>query len=67
MIDIRAHWVGRFAGIEVMRRLIGVAQLPIPVHAEVIAESGTPDTFRSSLLARSCAAMLAGDFEQLSS
>ena len=46
-----ARLIGRFAGIEVMRRLIGVAQLPLEV------EPG----YRSALLGRSRLAVLEGD------
>jgi 5-methylthioribose kinase len=54
-------WVGRFAGVEVMRRLIGVAQLPIPIPQDAAADTG----FRRSLLERARKATLEGDYRQL--
>jgi 5-methylthioribose kinase len=48
------HWISRFASAEVMRRLIGVAQLPIPA-------TGTGDRFRAAFLERSRQAMLEGE------
>lgn len=55
--ELEPQWLGRFAAVEVMRRLIGVAQLPLP-------ESGASG-FRAALLARSRTAMLEGDFTRL--
>lgn len=50
-------WLARYTGIEVMRRLIGVAQLPLP-----------PDTdgSRAALLRRARKTVLNGDLEALS-
>ena len=48
-------WIARFAGIEVIRRLIGVAQLPLPARAGA----------RAALLARAHAAVLADRVERL--
>lgn len=50
-----AEWIARYAAAEVMRRLIGVAQLPIP----------ETDGFRAALLARSRRAMLEQSWEVL--
>lgn len=63
-IELREHWVGRFAGVEVMRRLIGVAQLPLPVEAVTGAGDGPPP-FRKPLLERSRDAVVSGDVERL--
>ncbi len=52
---VRSCWVARYAAIEVMRRLIGVAQLPLC----------GPQGFRSQLLARSRRAMISQDWKQL--
>ena len=52
-------WLARYAGVEVMRRLLGVAQLPLPEP-----ERSTPD-FRLALLEGSRAAMLAGNVDAL--
>ncbi len=49
-------WVGRFAAVEVMRRLIGVAQLPIPAK---------PAGWRAGWVLASRSAMMSGDWEQL--
>jgi len=54
-ITVEPEWVARFAATEVMRRLIGVAQLPIPAT----------DGFRANLLARSAEAMLSQTWEPL--
>ncbi|NUN96213.1 MAG: phosphotransferase [Candidatus Omnitrophica bacterium] len=55
----RRNWdpelVARYAGVEMMRRLIGVAQLPIPPS----------DGFRKDLLARSREAVLSGSLEPI--
>ncbi|MBX7075509.1 MAG: phosphotransferase [Pirellulales bacterium] len=48
-------WLARFAACEVMRRLIGVAQLPIPPS----------DGFRAALLGRSRDALLNNDWRRL--
>lgn len=61
-ISLRDAVIGRFAGVEVMRRLIGVAQLPIPIEPRGTSK---PSGFRCSLLERSRAATLEGDFEKL--
>ncbi len=53
--DLDFELLGRYAAVEVMRRLIGVAQLPIP------ASSG----WRSELLLRSRRAMLDSSWELL--
>lgn len=52
------RWITRFASVEIMRRLIGVAQLPIPT-------SGTAEHFRRDLLERSRLAMLEGRIDIL--
>jgi 5-methylthioribose kinase len=49
-------WLARYAAIEVMRRLIGVAQLPLPVER---------DGSRAALLQRSGEAMLGSRLEAL--
>jgi len=49
-------WLARNAAVEVMRRLIGVAQLPLPPDAE---------GRRAALLLRSRSAMLSGEVEAL--
>jgi len=49
------EWIGRYAAAEVMRRLIGVAQLPI----------GRTENFRRDLLQRSRIAMMTGDWKEL--
>ena len=48
-------WLARFAACEAMRRLIGVAQLPIPPS----------DGFRAALLGRSRDALLNNDWRRL--
>ncbi|MCZ6782873.1 MAG: phosphotransferase [Proteobacteria bacterium] len=52
---LEPRWVARFAATEVMRRLIGVAQLPIPPS----------DGFRAELLDRSRRAMIRERLEEL--
>ncbi|MEM8875605.1 MAG: phosphotransferase [Planctomycetota bacterium] len=54
--DLDRAWVGRFAAMEVMRRLIGVAQLPLPERS---------DGWRAGLVLASREAMLAGDWEAM--
>lgn len=54
-VSVQSEWVARFAGIEVMRRLIGVAQLPLEV----------PVGFRAELLARSRCAVRESNWELL--
>jgi 5-methylthioribose kinase len=49
-------WLARYAAVEVMRRLIGVAQLP---------RLAAPDGWRARLLERSRQTALAGDFRAL--
>lgn len=52
--ELSSEWLARFAAVEVVRRLIGVAQLPIP--------QSLPDSSkRVELLARAHHALLAGD------
>ena len=51
------EWIARYAAAEAMRRLIGVAQLPIPPTS-----TGSP---RAGLLERSRATMLAAEVERL--
>jgi 5-methylthioribose kinase len=51
--------VARYAAVETMRRLIGVAQLPLPAQRR--GQAG----FRATLLERSRQAMLGGDVEAL--
>jgi len=51
--------LARYAAVEVMRRLIGVAKLPLPE-----AREGVPG-FRPALLERSRGAMLRGDIDEL--
>ena len=63
-IALRDGWIARYAGVEVMRRLIGVAQLPIPVEKRV-RPSEVVAPFRTALLERSRSAMLNEDFEHL--
>lgn len=63
-VAIRGTWVARFAGIEVMRRLIGVAQLPLP--DETVLHAGeAPRPFRTALLERSGRAVVRGDIAWL--
>ena len=57
-IDVDESWVARFAAVEIMRRLIGVAQLPLPV-----SKSGSH--FRLALLERSRQGMLEGNLDRL--
>ena len=55
---IDTAWIGRYAGVEVARRLIGVAQLPLPV--------GSPGSKRRcDLLQRASGAILKGRVESL--
>lgn len=54
-ISLDSGQIGRFAAVEVMRRLIGVAQLPIPASS----------TWRSELLWRSRSAMHDSSWELL--
>jgi 5-methylthioribose kinase len=61
---IDAQLLGRFAAIEVIRRLIGVAQLPIPVDATPARGDAHP-RFRSALLERASEALLAGEWPRL--
>ncbi len=53
--------LGRFAAIEVIRRLIGVAQLPIPIAAMFAADDPRRH-FRSNLLARAHETLLSGQW-----
>jgi 5-methylthioribose kinase len=52
-------WLARYAGVEVMRRLIGVAQLPLPT-----AERSAPD-FRIALLEAARVATVEGSVDAL--
>lgn len=56
--------LGRFAAIEVIRRLIGVAQLPIPI-ATTFADGNARGRFRTSLLDRARVALRAADWHAL--
>lgn len=51
-----SHWLARYAAVEVMRRLIGVAQLPI---------APTTDGWRAAILEQSRQAMLTQSLEPL--
>lgn len=53
--DFNIRWLARFAAAEVMRRLLGVAQLPIP----------PTETFRREIVTRSRDAMVSGDVGRL--
>jgi 5-methylthioribose kinase len=57
--------LARFAATEVMRRLIGVAQLPIPAGIDCATRGGRSAPFRRTLLGASRCAIIDEDWEAL--
>ena len=65
-VEVDEAEVARFAAVEVMRRLIGVAQLPIPPSGVGVGVGvGMMAHFRTALLERSRVALCSGEWERL--